>query len=63
MAWSNSKIFSAAVEDVWEDTFSPNVDSDNLKAALFDNTITPSQTVASSATAYAGGVLGLGWRA
>lgn len=56
MAWSNSKIFSAGVEDVFESTFTSNVDADNLKAALFDNTITPSQTVASASTAYGAGV-------
>jgi len=30
--------------------------ADNFKAALFDNTITPSQTVASASTAYGAGV-------
>jgi hypothetical protein len=56
VAWTNSKIFSATVEDVWESTVAANVDADNLKAALFDNTITPSQTVASASTAYGAGV-------
>jgi hypothetical protein len=56
VAWSNSKIFSATVEDVFENTIAIDVDTDNLKAALFDNTITPSQTVASASTAYGAGV-------
>lgn len=56
MAWSNSKIFSAFVTDSLNDTASFNVDADTLKAALFDNSITPSQTVASASSAYAAGV-------
>lgn len=56
MAWTNSKIFSAFVTDAINDTASFNVDADALKAALFDNTITPSQTVASASSAYGAGV-------
>ena len=57
MAWSASKIFMAFIEDKMElSTLVMDLDADNIKAALFDNTITPSQTVASAATAYAGGV-------
>ena len=56
MAWSNSKLFVASLEDSLEDTAALNVDADNIKAALFDNTITPSQTVASASTAYGAGV-------
>lgn len=56
MAWANSKIYMAFVEDAFEDTAAFNVDADNLKAALFDNTITPSQTVASASSAYGAGV-------
>lgn len=56
MAWSNSKIFSAFVTDAINDTASFNLDGDALKAALFDNTITPSQTVTSANTAYGAGV-------
>ena len=56
MAWSASKIFSAAITDSLNSTASFNLDADNLKAALFDNTITPSQTVASASAAYGAGV-------
>lgn len=56
MAWSNSKIFSAAITDSLNSTASLNLDADNVKAALFDNSITPSQTVASASTAYGAGV-------
>lgn len=56
MAWTNSKIFSAFITDALNDTAAFNVDADALKAALFDNTITPSQTVASASSAYGAGV-------
>ncbi len=56
MAWTASKIYSAAMTDSLNDTASLNLDADNIKAALFDNTITPSQTVASASTAYGAGV-------
>src|SRR6478735_9520190 len=56
MAWTNSKIFSAFPTDSFNSTASFNVDADALKAALFDNSITPSQTVASASTAYGAGV-------
>ena len=52
MAWSNSKIFMAFIEDVLENTTAMDVNSDTLKAALYDNDITPSQTAASASTAY-----------
>jgi hypothetical protein len=56
VAWTNSKIFSAYITDSLQNTVALDTNADTFKAALFDNTITPSQTVASSATAYAGGV-------
>lgn len=56
MAWSASKIFSAFPTDSFNATEAFNVDADNIKAALFDNTITPSQTVASASSAYGAGV-------
>jgi hypothetical protein len=52
MAWSNSKIFMAFVEDVLENTTAMDLNSDTFKAALYDNDVTPSQTVASNVTAY-----------
>ena len=56
MAWTNSKIFSATVEAIFENTIALDADSDTFNAALFDNTITPSQTVALASTAYGAGV-------
>lgn len=56
MAWSASKIFSAYLTDALNNTAALDADSDAIKGALFDNTITPSQTVASASTAYAAGV-------
>lgn len=56
MAWSNSKWFMAWIEDVNENTAALDVDSDTFKAALFDNSITPSQTVARASTVYGAGV-------
>ena len=60
MAWTASKIFSAFVTDSLNDTAAFNVDGDALKAALFDNTVTPSQTVASASSAYGAGVWAAG---
>ena len=56
MAWSNSKIFSAFPTDAFNNVAALDIDTDALKAALFDNSITPSQTVASASTAYGAGV-------
>ena len=56
MAWTNSKIFMAFIEDVLENTAALDLDSDALKCALFDNSITPSQTVATASTVYGAGV-------
>lgn len=56
MAWSNSKMFVSTIEDMLENTTAIDLNSDSFKAALFDNTITPSQTVASASTAFGAGV-------
>ena len=56
MAWTNSKIFMAFLEDAFENTAALDLDSDTHKAALFDNSITPSQTVATASTVYGAGV-------
>lgn len=56
MAWSNSKIFSAFPTASFNNTKGYNLGSDTIEAALFDNTITPSQTVTAANTAYAAGV-------
>ncbi len=55
MAWTNSKIYSAAITDSLNSTASLNLDADNIKAALFDNTVTPSQTVAAGGVSDATG--------
>ena len=58
MAWTNSKIFLATIEDALENTTALDLNADTFKVALFDNTITPSQTVPSAETAY-GAVAGV----
>ena len=61
MAWTNSKIFSAYLTDVLNNTTAMDLNTDALlEAALFDNTVTPSQTVASASSAYATGVWAAG---
>lgn len=56
MAWSASKIFSSFITDSLNNTAALDLNTDTIKAALFDNTITPSQTVASASSAYGAGV-------
>lgn len=60
MGWSASKVFSAFITDALNNTAALDLNSDTLKAALFDNSITPSQTVASASSAYGAGVWGGG---
>lgn len=55
MAWSNSKIFMAWLEDTWENTAALDTDSDTFKAALYDNDITPDQTVSAANSSYNAG--------
>jgi hypothetical protein len=52
MAWSASKIFMAWIEDTWENTSALDTNSDTFKIALYDNDITPSQTVTAANSAY-----------
>ena len=52
MAWSNSKIFVATIEDILENTTAIDLNSDGYKITLWDNDITPDQTVTSANTAY-----------
>src|SRR5438552_7365051 len=56
MAWTNSKIFSAFPTDAFNKAKGWTLSADTIEAALFDNTITPSQSVASANSAYAAGV-------
>jgi hypothetical protein len=55
MAWSASKIFMAFIEDSFERTIAYDMNADTFKVALYDNDITPDQTVASANTAYNAG--------
>jgi hypothetical protein len=56
MAWSNSKIFLAYLEDSLENTAALDANSDTFKVALYNNSITPDQTVATANTVYGSGV-------
>lgn len=56
MAWSASKIFAATIEGILENAANvPDPDTDTFKAALYDNDITPDNTVAIANTAYNAG--------
>jgi hypothetical protein len=55
MAWTASKVFMALIEDVFENTTAMDLNSDTFKAALYDNDITPDQTVTSANTAFNAG--------
>jgi hypothetical protein len=55
MAWSNSKMFLAWLETVMENTEALDADSDTFKIALYDNDITPDQTVALANASYNAG--------
>lgn len=52
MAWTNSKIFTAYIEDSLERTAAFDTNADTFKAALYNNTITPDQLVAAASSAY-----------
>lgn len=58
MAWTNSKIFAATQADIGAGTTAIDLNTDTLKAALYNNSVTPSNSVASAATAYNAGVWG-----
>lgn len=57
MAWSASKIFTAFLTDVLENTaaFDLGGTPDTFKVALYDNDITPDQTVSAANSAYNAG--------
>lgn len=57
MAWSNSKLFTTFETDIHNRvTNGPKINTDTIEVALFDNTITPSQSVTSANSAYGAGV-------
>lgn len=49
---TNSKIFTAGITDALNGTAAFDYNSDTLKAAIYNNTGTPDQTVAAASTAY-----------
>lgn len=53
MAWANSKLFMAYIEDVLQNTTAMDLDADTFKAALYNNTTAPDQTVTAANSAYA----------
>jgi hypothetical protein len=55
MAWSASKIFCVFVQDAFNRTSAYDLNADTFKAALYDNDITPDQTVSSANSAYNAG--------
>lgn len=57
MAFSTSKVYAVAISDALNKTTNgPDMDADSFKAALFDNSITPDNTVTAANSAYAAGV-------
>ena len=55
MAWTNSKLFRAFGDDMLRNAVAFDFDTDVPKVALYNNTITPDNDVASANTAYAVG--------
>jgi hypothetical protein len=56
MAWSASSWFRVFFDDQLDVVSGIDLDGDTLKAALYDNDITPDNTVAAAASAYNTGV-------
>ncbi len=56
MAWTNSNIFSSYITDVLNNTTAMDLNADTIEVALFNNSATPDQTVASASSAYGAGV-------
>lgn len=52
MAWSASAVFRAFIADVLDNTAAFDLGADTIKAALFDNDITPDNDVSSANSAY-----------
>lgn len=70
MSWSNSKVFRQLIADALGNTAALDLDSDTIKAALYNNSITPNQDVSAANSAYNAGVwantneiTGTGWAA
>lgn len=56
MAWTDSRLFRAFVADNFTRTAAFDIDTDQVKAALFNASITPNQDAAAASTAYNTGV-------
>lgn len=52
MAWTDSRVFRATIEDILEQVTAIDLDGDTFKAALYNSTPVPDFTVASASTAY-----------
>lgn len=52
MAWTTSGIFVYTIKDTLDGTDPHDLNTDTLKLALFDNTITPDYDAVSASTAY-----------
>lgn len=55
MAWSNSKWFRVFFDDMLDQIAAFDLDGDTLKAALYNNSITPDNTVTAANSAYNAG--------
>lgn len=52
MSWANSKVFVAFPTEAFKNTTAYDLDTDTFKAALYNDAITPDQTVSQANTAY-----------
>lgn len=59
MAWTNSKIFAAFVKEALDRTKLFDVDGDTFKIALYNNSVTPDNSVTAANAAYNAGVWGV----
>lgn len=55
MAWTNSKVFAAFIGDALDRTNTHDLDTDTPKVALYNNSITPDNTVTAANSAYNAG--------
>lgn len=55
MAWSNSKIFTIAIHHMLDRTSNIDLDGDTPKVALYNNSITPDNTVTAANSAFNAG--------
>lgn len=54
MAWSNSRIHAQTILDMLDGTTALDIDGDTFKAALYNDSITPSNSVTAALSAYNG---------